>query len=249
MNLFIARDGTVLGDYPRERVEEMVHTGELLASDHYWHEGMTDWLLLGSLLPPETFEPLPPPPPPPNYLAMAGIGAAGLMVLGTIGFFMVKPDRSAINAPTTIGASQSPEALTGMQVRDKAIADLRQRIERLPSRAAQPLNALFYDMTVKMNRSLAPRTAWTAVIHGGENTIDPETQATITRTDFTVLADYKDGEWVYRHYNASISNVTDGTTTEIEQDENTPIAPTIVGMLGLKRSKDATAMSLKIPAN
>ncbi len=88
-----------------------------------------------------------------------------------------------------------------------------------------------------MQKSLASKTPWMAVIRGDENVIDPATEKTIRRTQFTLTADYHAGAWTYRRYQAFVSDLATFATTEIEDDEDAPTPPSIVGMLGLKRER------------
>ena len=76
-----------------------------------------------------------------------------------------------------------------------------------------------------------------AVIRGSENVIDPAANQTIRRTQFTITADYHVGEWTYRRYQAVVSDLVTLATSQIEDDEDTPTPPSIVGMLGLKRDR------------
>ena len=67
MQIYIARDGVEIGEYSRERVDELARAGELLPNDYYWQEGMPDWLLLKDLLASELWAPIPAPAPRPLY--------------------------------------------------------------------------------------------------------------------------------------------------------------------------------------
>ncbi len=59
MNVYIARDGVELGEFPRTQLESRLRAGELQPTDYYWVEGMETWLLLGDGLPPAEPEPAP----------------------------------------------------------------------------------------------------------------------------------------------------------------------------------------------
>ena len=245
VNVFIARDGAIIGEYPREQLEEMAQAGELQQDDHYWQEGMVDWLPLPQLLAPDAWEPGPPPPPPPNYRAIFGGIAAALIVVAILGFFFIKPDWGDPIAATN--RSTEPDAATALQLRDKAAADLRGRIERLPAQAVPPLNAFYYDVSVNMKKTFSRRTPWIATIHGFENIVEPGSQRTILRTNFVLSADFQDGAWVFKHYRASITKMREGITANIEQAGNDPTPPSIVVMLGLKSLDSPDPISLKIP--
>ena len=53
LTVYIARDGAEIGECRRADVEQLIREGELLPTDHYWHEGMPDWLPLAGLQQPE----------------------------------------------------------------------------------------------------------------------------------------------------------------------------------------------------
>ncbi|MBA2430754.1 MAG: DUF4339 domain-containing protein [Chthoniobacterales bacterium] len=56
MNVYIARDGVELGEFPGSELAKRARAGELWPTDYYWIEGMDSWLLLGDRLPPETWQ-------------------------------------------------------------------------------------------------------------------------------------------------------------------------------------------------
>jgi Flp pilus assembly protein TadB len=45
----VSREGRELGSYPAQEALSMLKEGALLATDFYWHEGMTDWAPLARL--------------------------------------------------------------------------------------------------------------------------------------------------------------------------------------------------------
>jgi hypothetical protein len=47
VKLFISRDGVQLGSWTDTEVRHYFQTGNLIATDHYWHEGMSQWDTLG----------------------------------------------------------------------------------------------------------------------------------------------------------------------------------------------------------
>jgi hypothetical protein len=61
MIIAFARKGQDIGQYPKEEVPALIASGEILHSDRYWHEGMTEWIKVYEKWPPE--EEKPPAPP------------------------------------------------------------------------------------------------------------------------------------------------------------------------------------------
>lgn len=262
VNVIIARDGEEIGDYPREQIANLVRSGKIQPTDIYWHEGMEAWGTVADMLGLSTVRPdggpilepavsspaapaepaLEPPPHAQDWVKIgAGVAVATLAVIG-FAAFLIKPDATSLDAgtPTMGGAPVSPP-LTDTEVRDKAAAQLRARIEALPSAAAPPLNTFYYDFNVDMKKMLSSRTPWVATMRGRENLINPETNETISRTEFLITAEYTDGEWRYDGYHGFVTNVTDGATTEEVRDRNSAMIPTVVGMLGLKTTDEPNA--------
>ena len=50
VNVFIARDGVEIGEYSRESIANLVRSGDIQPTDHYWHEGMESWALISEML-------------------------------------------------------------------------------------------------------------------------------------------------------------------------------------------------------
>jgi endonuclease/exonuclease/phosphatase family metal-dependent hydrolase len=51
MIVSFAREGQEIGQHPEEAVPLLLKSGELLPTDHYWHEGMAEWSLVGERWP------------------------------------------------------------------------------------------------------------------------------------------------------------------------------------------------------
>jgi len=45
----VSRNGKIIGDYSHQEILDLLAKGELLLTDHFWGEGMTDWLPLSQL--------------------------------------------------------------------------------------------------------------------------------------------------------------------------------------------------------
>jgi hypothetical protein len=58
MNVSISRGGAEIGEWPEEQIRIFYKEGQLLATDLYWKEGMTEWSELSKLIkPPLPFAP------------------------------------------------------------------------------------------------------------------------------------------------------------------------------------------------
>jgi hypothetical protein len=266
VNVFIARDGVEIGECPRDEVANHLRSGEILETDHYWHEGMEAWGRIDDLLgirsvrryaepyappviapPPQPAEEVGPPPPPKNWRLIGATALGASLAVIALGAFLIKPDGPAGGERAEVSLrnpAASPE-LTYEQVRDKAAAELQQALDRLPKKAAPPSHTFYYDTSATMNRGLSPRKPWSAVIRGSEQTVDAATEQTVSRTDFTVLAEYSDGAWTYSSYQGSLMNLADAVTTTAEHNAETSAPPGVVAMLGL-RIPDRPETSLSI---
>jgi hypothetical protein len=49
MRVHIARDGQVLGEWTQTELYPLLRASDILPSDYYWHEGMTEWRRLAEL--------------------------------------------------------------------------------------------------------------------------------------------------------------------------------------------------------
>lgn len=54
MDIQIARNGEAFGTFPEAQLQALVDQGFVLATDHYWREGMTEWLTVGSVWAPSS---------------------------------------------------------------------------------------------------------------------------------------------------------------------------------------------------
>jgi hypothetical protein len=53
-----------------------------------------------------------------------------------------------------------------------------------------------------------------------------------------LTADFRDGSWFFKHYNASLNDLIHGTTMEIAKGDRAPVPPAIVSLLGLQIKSD-----------
>ena len=222
----------------------MARRGELQQEDHYWHEGMGDWLPLSEFVGREAWgrETAGPPSalaPPLNRRVILGGLATLIIVAAVVGFLVIKPDRNEIAATP---AALPSDAATELQLREKAAADLRQRIERLPATAKPPLNTFYYDVRVSMKKHFNPHIPWSAFIHGSANTVDSENGQTLSRTDFDLTTDYEDEEWGNADYQATVSTFSEKGVETSKEVQDSAAPASIVGMMGLKlRPKAVTS--------
>jgi hypothetical protein len=186
----------------------------------------------------------PPPPRPPelnvsqlfaNPAVRYAIGGVALL-LGITLVYTLWPERANTNPPLRLdqAAEEPSDPASERAGRDKAAADLRQRLEALPSRAAPPQNTFYFDLRVKMSRSPAQRARWRAVITGSEHVVDPAQDKVVTQTLFTLTTDYRDGAWTFFRYDAQITNLETLETITVEHDETTEAPPSLATILGLR---------------
>ncbi len=177
-----------------------------------------------------------PPPRRADWRKVGAISLAALVGLVALGYLLIKPEiepMEPVTAMRSLGGSPPP-ARNALAIRDKALADLQQRIERLPEQPTPPLNTYYYDFTIEMNETVEARTPWRAVIRGRENVLKPDSDETLSRTEFVLTTDYTDGEWVYKTYSGTTLNTEDQTTSVIQHNERRVAPPVLVGILGLK---------------
>ena len=258
MNVFIARAGKDIGKFPREEIANLVQRGDILESDEYWHRGMEAWGHISDLLAASRLRPnrepkapavhvprgpvreTPPPPasPPKNWLLIAALLVAASIGAIAAGTWLIKPDWSDESSPGAASLGASAPQPTDEEVRDKAAAELRQSMAALPKYAVPPSTTFYTDVSGTMNRALSRRRPWKAVIVGNENTINPETEETVSRTAFTVKAEYIDGVWTYTGYQAQVTDMHSLSATELKLDAQTPTPP-VVALLRLKIPENA----------
>jgi len=124
MIVCIARDGQEIGQHPEEAVPQLIANGEVLPADHYWHEGMAEWAVVGERWP---VQPEPPArkagpvlrAPATQATAPSGstnrrlpiiLGVVALLVLGAAAYFYFAKPTAA--PPTGAGATGDTTAAT-----------------------------------------------------------------------------------------------------------------------------------------
>lgn len=170
---------------------------------------------------------------PPQYrLPLLG---GGLLLALLLGIYLARSAGSGAAARDALFPPAQEKPLPSAdEVKEKAAADLRARLERLPARPEPPLHTFYYGVAVNMRRSASARIPWSAIVRGGENVVDPATEKTTQHTDFILTVEYRDGTWTFKSYRASVSDIVKEVTTEIDEKEDTAAPPSLVGMMGLK---------------
>ena len=96
------------------------------------------------------------------------------------------------------------------------------------------MNIFYYDVSLDTRIAPAAEARLEALIHGSENTVDPQTQETIRRTEFQLTADYRNGDWGFVHYKGMSRDLVTQDETQEEHDPQTIAPPILVTLLGLK---------------
>lgn len=247
VDIWIARDGKEIGAYRRSALTTLARSGELLPTDSYWHDGMTDWQPLESLLGAEVWiKPVQPSATTrwkpilesalqPQFQKIAGVVALALLVGIVIYFLVAKHSRNTQEKlAQAVAAQGATRASRDDRLRDQAAAELRARIDKLPAVPTASSNVFYYGFRVAMQATASPGTPFVVTIRGGEDVLDPVTRQTAWRSDFTLETAYRDREWTFERYHAKTTNVKDGTTQEIDTEAAAGTPPTIAYSLGLK---------------
>ncbi len=254
MIVSVARDGELVGEFEAESLRARARRGEVQPTDYYWREGMENWEYLGDYLGEETWRPPPRPAAPipviPRALpaALAEEDSASdtppsrvprvvIAVLLALIFLAIVLNliRRPEPAPVTSAPAPTDVIRTNMSARDRAVSDLMHNVERLPT-AAKPPGFIYYS-GLDAKTSAAPEPL-VAVIRGSENVVNPLTRDLTVRADFTVRAEYHDGQWLFRQYEEMRNDLVQQTSTPLTRDDTDAIPPAIVSLLGLQSSSE-----------
>lgn len=174
-----------------------------------------------------------------NRLILVGILAGAFLLVILVATFLITRRDGA--PPVRPKAATRANSLAGSadpakekELSENAAADLRAKIDRLPANAEPPLNTFYYDVSGDMRRSVAPRVLFEAVVRGAENVVDPQSQQTVRRTEFTLVAHYRDSGWFLKEYHGTTHNFAENTDSVEEADEKTLTLPLVATLLGLK---------------
>ncbi len=111
------------------------------------------------------------------------------------------------------------------------MADLARLVDELSSLTVLEAAELSKMLEEKWGVSAAaPVAVAAAPAAGGAAAAAPAEE----QTEFTVTAEYTDGEWIYKSYRATTLNTEDQTTNTVQHDATRIAPPVLIGILGLK---------------
>ena len=237
MKVWIARDGEEIGSFPENDLQNLAAYGQLQPGDHYWYEGLEDWGQLGDFLGPEAWQPTSQPTPIRKYLRLLGIAVAAIVIICGLAAYLTQSSSTSVQLPPpvrsapAIGPVAPDLSRTDPKIREKALASLEQLLKRLPRATTAEANTAYYSIQTVIPEPPGPLMA---TITGAEDTVDPITRATLWHTPFILTLKYRDPQWMYSDYRASMIDMSDGVVTEIDVHREGAIPPAIVSILGVK---------------
>ena len=148
MQIHVAHAGQKMGPYSIEEVRQRLSEGSFAPSDLAWHEGITDWVPLSSLV--QTPDRVAPPPLPPGKQTPAG-GRKGLSwvtisLLGCGGLLLI-----GILAVVGIFAWLASGPNGGVKLRNEMEAYATQYLEKHKVLEPQEEVVAYYDETISMD--------------------------------------------------------------------------------------------------
>jgi len=185
----------------------------------------------------------PPPPSTKRTLALVITVITVFAVLITAALYNILGNRArAIALKKTPTLYQSPlgkpllpqQAAAEIKQRDRVIAQLQGRLAILPSKPSAVSLVFYHDFRLIVSKGPSPMVPWSVALRGIEERVAPNTQHPVSRTTFTLVTDYQQGEWTFKRYDGSVENLNDGTKSEIKAGENRGLPPRIVYDLRLK---------------
>jgi hypothetical protein len=160
--------------------------------------------------------------------------AAVALLLVVRAVYALWPEGANANPPVLLDKAAEKEPASEREDRDRAAADLRQRLEKLPSRAVEPANTFYFDLRVRMSRSPARDARWRAVITGSEHIVDPAQDKVVRQTLFTLTTDYREEGWTFHRYEATMTNLETLENLSVEHDATTEAPPSLATIIGLR---------------
>jgi hypothetical protein len=118
---------------------------------------------------------------------------------------------------------------TAAAIRERATDQLVARLNQLPN-AAAPGKTFYNNLAIQIPE---PTAELIVTITGVENALDQDTMEPRSRTDFVLVARWREGTWVMRHYRERLHDLVHLTTTESEKEFGHPVPPAIAAFLGI----------------
>ena len=132
--LKVARGGVEIGEYGREELDELAHTGRVLRTDHYWREGMEEWQPVGDILNPDPWtRAVSPPIFRARGLVAAAIGCLAAVAAGFAFYLLVVLPARLPDKPAPASAPNPDLDRTDTGLRSRATAELIARLNKLPN--------------------------------------------------------------------------------------------------------------------
>jgi hypothetical protein len=140
------------------------------------------------------------------------------------------------------------EPAQDVAARDRAAADLKSRIDKLPpAEGSGPSNLRYTNLRVSFGGTGTVTAPWRAKVEGREEVLDAQSGQPTWKTDFVLITDYEGGTWVFRSYHATTTKLDDGTTTEINDSDGIDAPAAIAAMMHLKRPRAHEEQSHRRP--
>ncbi len=246
MNVWIARDGETIGEYPRESLDLLAQSSELQTTDHYWHEGMENWRQLDELLGESAWQPPAKvflPSYPRRKLAFAiAIAGAGLTVACVLAYLLSSRNWTVAQkaAAPSVATTHTPfptKVVIDLIVRQRAISELNERIKDLPAAPGPSIRSYYTGVAVAASPESSPLTA---TVTGTEEVVDPSSLEFLWHIPFILTAEYVDGAWRYVGLRAYGTNVAENATYEFNSAGTSSAAPNLARMLGLLPRSNVT---------
>jgi hypothetical protein len=236
VNIKIARDEVEIGECEREEIAQLAREGQVLPTDHYWHEGMEGWRLVSELLESEALPAAALPKPifwNWRRVAAAIVGVAAIATglgLGLLIFSRAsRPEIPRLGVEATTVLERTDTAL-----RTKATNELIAKLDKLPTVASPPSYTFYNDVSIVIPD---PPASLTVRIRGRESVLDPATGQVTSHGNFVLTADFQQHKWFFKSYFASDSDFVRGTTTATGKNDQDLVPPAIVSLLGLQVKK------------
>jgi endonuclease/exonuclease/phosphatase family metal-dependent hydrolase len=214
MIVSIARDGQEIGQYPEESVPQLLAAGEVLPTDHFWHEGMDQWALVSERWPGKKPPAAPTRSAAPVLAAPAPVAAKGsskrwfviaVIAATLIGagayFYLAKPDAPLppAAAPSVSAPAASPTPEPSPVAAGKTISVISWNLEWYPGRKpkASPEERAKHKQAAEAElRKLNPDIFMSQEIAGWDDFID--LCSVVPDLDVAIVSHYLQGNDIAR---------------------------------------------------